>query len=1274
MVQEVISINRETYDHHNPENLKFKSVIGINEPVVRAISADKNEPEWMLKKRLEGFKVFLEKPVPTWGPDLSELNLDEIHYYMKPEAVKNSKSWDDVPADIRQTYEKLGIPQAERTVLAGVGAQYECLSGDSQVFTNPKGPVKIKNIKEGDYVFAFDEENNEIKKSKVLAVLEKGYNEVFEVVADNKKIKTTENHPFLTLSYYKEKGMIRGRYKREWKSLRYLKQGDLIAIAKTFNYDGENYILDIPKIKEFGKGKNQFGIEYKLPLNYKYNKIILPKESSEDLMWLLGVYIGDGFIKKSKNTDKKSIEIAIPESQSKLRDELKNVTKKLFDYDITSWDKDRIRIYSTTIANFFDINGFGGNAHEKRVPKWITKLPIEQRLAFLAGYTDSDGYPTDERKSNVLIFRSVNRDLINDLRDLSIYCYFHPSNIHLIKSKHPFDKDRIMISYQIEISGDLKKIKSRYPPKATRLNAKNNFKTYGTAKGTDFRKHINENIGFVKIKSIKKVGMEKVYDITVDGFHNFIAEGIIVHNSEVVYHNLKKELSDKGVVFLDMDEALIKYPEMVKKYFMTTCVPIRLHKYAALHAAVWSGGTFIYVPKNVKVKEPLQAYFRMNAKKGGQFEHTLIIADEGSEIHYIEGCSAPQYTSNSLHAGCVEIHVLKDARVRYSSIENWSKNTYNLNTKRAVVKENGIIEWVNGNMGCLTGDSKVFTNPKGPKNIESIEAGDKVYVFDEKENKIKKSIVRAKIFSGEKKVYKLEAAGREIEASANHPFLTLIRKKSDPSHKKGFFYKVWKPLEDLKVGDLLAIPKKLPLEGNSYILPKIEINNFVDSNNQYSEFKMNSSYLYNKNIVIPEKTNEDFMWLCGILIGDGHIDTKQNKINIATHVTEDYRDHLVQVLKKLFNYTVTEKKERYIIINSKVLCQLFSEIGISGNADTKKVPNWVFALPENEILSFLAGYFDSDGHPGKGGLYFTSINKPLLESIKYLGISIGFGVSRIFNHGKAREMHILGKKTTVKDSFRILLNGSRIKDLPIRCERKKERIDKTNPKRNFVSAKGLNFKSKVNDEIGFATINKIEYTGIKPTFDIEVDDYHNFISNGLIVHNSKVTMLYPCSMLTEENAKSDYIGIAFAGKGQYQDTGCKVYHLAPHTSSNVISKSISQGGGITSYRGLVQIRSGAVKSKSSVVCDGLMLDNDSKAMTFPSMEVNEDDVKVAHEAAIGRVGEEQLFYLMSRGLSEEEATKMIVSGFIEPLIRELPLEYAVELNRLIELEIENSVC
>ncbi len=343
------------------------------------------------------------------------------------------------------------------------------------------------------------------------------------------------------------------------------------------------------------------------------------------------------------------------------------------------------------------------------------------------------------------------------------------------------------------------------------------------------------------------------------------------YDSDVVYHNIQESLRAKGVIFENMDTAVQKYPDMIKKYFMTSCVPINDHKFVMLHGAVWSGGTFIYVPKGVKVELPLQAYFRMNAESGGQFEHTLIIADEGSEIEYIEGCSAPRYTTNSLHAGCVEIFVHKNAKVKYFSIENWSKNTYNLNTKRALVDENATMEWVSGNMG------------------------------------------------------------------------------------------------------------------------------------------------------------------------------------------------------------------------------------------------------------------------------------------------------------------------------------------------------------------------------------------------------------------SGITMLYPCSILRGRGAKSDSLGIAFAGHGQHQDTGAKAIHVAPYTSSVIRSRSISVGGGIAGFRGLIRVTKNAVQTTASMSCDALLLDEDSIANTYPALKIDTNDVSVAHEARIGKIGEEQLFYLMSRGLSQEQAIRLIVSGFVEPIVKALPLEYALELNKLIEMEMEGAV-
>jgi Fe-S cluster assembly protein SufB len=342
------------------------------------------------------------------------------------------------------------------------------------------------------------------------------------------------------------------------------------------------------------------------------------------------------------------------------------------------------------------------------------------------------------------------------------------------------------------------------------------------------------------------------------------------YESEVVYKSINKMLTQKGVVFLDMDSGLREYPELVKQYFGSV-IPPADNKFAALNSSVWSGGSFVYVPKGVHVELPLQAYFRINAANMGQFERTLIIADEGSFVHYVEGCTAPIYTTDSLHSAVVEIIVKKGARVRYTTIQNWSTNVYNLVTKRARVEEEGIMEWVDGNLG------------------------------------------------------------------------------------------------------------------------------------------------------------------------------------------------------------------------------------------------------------------------------------------------------------------------------------------------------------------------------------------------------------------SKLTMKYPSVYLMGRKAHGEVLSIAYAGAGQHQDAGGKMIHVASETSSQIISKSISKSGGRTSYRGLVQVYPGAKKVKSKVVCDALLLDEASRSDTYPTMKIDEQDVQIEHEATVSKIGDEQMFYLQSRGIAKGQAESMIVNGFIEPIVRELPLEYAVEMNRLIQLQMEGSV-
>ncbi len=843
-------IGQYKYGFHDPEQYVFKAQKGLSREVVEQISAMKDEPQWMLDFRLKALEHFMQRPMPSWGPDLSGLKLDDIYYYVKP-TEGQGKSWDDVPETIKNTFDKLGIPEAEQKFLAGVGAQYECLSGDTRVYTG-RGVVPIRDIVPGDIVFSLDEETNRIIPAPVKKFMPKGVRPTYEVKVGTRTICATENHPFLALEYHRKEGKQRGRYRRAWKYLRDLKEGDLVAVAKSLPDVGQDYQLEQPDTET----------------NWRHNPVELPRQTSKDLMWWLGLYMGDGFI---HSEDKKArVEFAIPVTDHSLRDEFKQVTSHLFGVEAKNGDPYRMTVGSTVVARYLESNGFSGGALEKRVPDWVASLPQDQILSFIGGYVDADGYVRDHVNNKDVMLTSGNPELLQDVRDLAAMCGLPTSNIHRFESRHPQDENRTVTGYRMMFSGDFEKLDCRSEQRTARMGKRKFRHNNSMAEGTSFRNHVNDYFGYAKIESITPAGEEMVYDIEVDGPHNFVAEGLIVHNSEMVYHSIQEHLEQQGVIFLSIEDGLRQHPDLFREYFGTV-IPIEDNKFAALNSAVWSGGSFVYVPKGVKVDLPLQAYFRLNVANIGQFERSLIIVDEGAQVHYVEGCTAPQYTTDSFHSGVIEIIVKKGARSRYTTIQNWSTNVYNLVTQRAKVFADGTHEWVDANLG------------------------------------------------------------------------------------------------------------------------------------------------------------------------------------------------------------------------------------------------------------------------------------------------------------------------------------------------------------------------------------------------------------------SKVTMKYPSCYLMEPGARGEMLSMAFASAGQVQDAGSKMVHFAPNTTSKITSKSISKAGGRASYRGLLKVYKGAKGVKSNVVCDALLLDPQSQSDTYPYIEIDEDDVTVGHEASVSKVGEEQLFYLMSRGLNEEEATTMVVSGFIEPLVKELPMEYAVEMNRLIQLQMEGSI-
>jgi FeS assembly protein SufB len=816
---------------------------GLSEAVVRDISAKKSEPEWMLNIRLKALRTFDKKPMPNWGAGLEGIHFDNIKYFVRS-SEKQAATWDDLPADIKNTYDKLGIPEAEKQrLVSGVAAQYECLAGETLVWTANRGQVPIKEIAFGDRVFSYDEDAERFVVAPVKASAQTDTRLTYAVKTTRRSIRATDNHPMLVLRDERKEGRQRARYARRWVTVGEIKPGDFIAVPRT-----------VP----------DFGVAAALPGIAGFTA---PAVSSVDLMWLLGLYIGDGNLHLSTRTYR--VQFAIPATDVELREELIRVIKDLFGLRGIEADEYRVVVNSKALTEWMVALGFTGLSLTKRVPDWVYRLPCDQRLAFLGGWVDADGYVQPDSSGSVML-TCANEPLLNQGRELAELSGLRTGGPWSFTQPYRHAPERIQTAWRLGISGDFERLGCRNRKRTDRFGRRQYMHSSSSSHGTTIRAHTNEWLGFERVRSIEPFAVEPVYDIEVDGPHNFVAEGLVVHNSEVVYHSIREDLEKLGVIFLDTDTALREHPDIFKQYFGTV-IPAGDNKFSALNTAVWSGGSFIYIPPGVHVDIPLQAYFRINTENMGQFERTLIIADEGSYVHYVEGCTAPIYKSDSLHSAVVEIIVKPNARVRYTTIQNWSNNVYNLVTKRARAEAGATMEWIDGNIG------------------------------------------------------------------------------------------------------------------------------------------------------------------------------------------------------------------------------------------------------------------------------------------------------------------------------------------------------------------------------------------------------------------SKVTMKYPAVWMTGEHAKGEVLSVAFAGEDQHQDTGAKMLHLAPNTSSNIVSKSVARGGGRTSYRGLVQVNKGAHGSRSSVKCDALLVDTISRSDTYPYVDIREDDVTMGHEATVSKVSADQLFYLMSRGMTEDEAMAMVVRGFVEPIAKELPMEYALELNRLIELQMEGSV-
>jgi hypothetical protein len=437
-------------------------------------------------------------------------------------------------------------------------------------------------------------------------------------------------------------------------------------------------------------------------------------------------------------------------------------------------------------------------------------------------------------------------------------------------------------------------------------------------------------------------------------------------------------------------------------------------------------------------------------------------------------------------------------------------------------------------------------------------------------------------------------------------------------------------------------------------------------------------------LVIMDTTTDDIMWLFGYWVGDGDIQIREAqtegvirwaRVGFSTPASDRARERLTQTMATVIDAEPTKRADgNHLSWNSKELAEFLKVNGFTGKANSKRVPAWVWSLPESQRLAFVAGYLDADGHvqPPRSFM-LKSVNRGLLEDIASLLVTLGV-TSRLYTEfDQPRHVTIQGFDCIAHGSYhlafpldkRLLAHVSPyLRQKAEECPSAKLQYRRTVGRSNIVLPESV--------EIVDVTVSDPS-AELVPTWDIEVEGTGNFVSQGFIVHNSKVTMKYPAVYMMGPKAHGEILSIAFAGHGQTLDAGGKVVHGAPNTSSKIISKSISKNGGRASYRGLLKVAKGATGSKSTVVCDALLLDDHSRSDTYPYIEIDEQDVQVGHEASVSKVNEEQLFYLMSRGLGEEEAATMIVSGFIEPMVKELPMEYAVEMNRLIQLQMEGSI-
>ncbi len=1166
--REIVTDRRAEYAFHDDIVYLAETRRGLSREVVEEISRIKEEPEWMLRFRLRAYDHFVKRPLPTWGGDLSRIDFDKIVYYRKPHE-REERSWDDVPEQIKRTFERLGIPEAERKFLAGVGAQY-----DSEVVYHS---VREELARLGVVFMGTDQglkEDPEIFRKYFGTVVPPEDN---KFAALNSAVWSGGSFVYvpkgvevpLTLqAYFRINAENTGQFER---TLIVVDEG-----AKVHYIEG-----CLPEGELVSLGDEMVPIESVAPGTLALNSegFLAPVVSARrrtyagELVRIVPISAGNAF------------ELTPEHPVWALR--RRDVARRRPNRPATQWDivDDRFASAEPEWVPAGELAAGDLICFPVAVRR-VDHPEISDDLLRFLGYYLAEGSAFRNGVSNAptvaISLDSRDAATIAEVQALATRLAGRPAAVQEVPATH---EARVDVS-----SAELMALAQHYcgtgsatkrlhadlmelPPERQRLlldaylRGAGSRHDRGSGRTLVRAATVSRTLAFQLQEILARLGIYAEIMVREAG-EEPMPDGRVVHHRQQYVLHFEEGATVRRVRF-----------DAARNCFW---VPIR-----AVERRPYEGWVY-----NLEMASAPNAYLA-----------------RGFAVH---NCTAPIYATDALHAAVVEVIALPGSKVRYTTIQNWSNDVYNLVTKRAHAYEGATVEWVDANTGCLTGDTAVFAN-SDVVPIAEITTGRRVYSLGP-DFQIERRPVVATRKNEPGPVFELQLANhRRVKATPNHPF--LVARKVGRTRRLA-----WLPLASIVEGDEVAVVGRLPDDGVSYRFSPVARR--PRSRNPFRA---------------PEVSSPDLLWLLGFYLGDGYLE-RGVRVNFAVPESDPAAARVVELAERLFGVRLG-RRGVVLRANSAPWVDWLTAAGFAGNAHSKSVPSWVFRLPQAEKRAFIEGYIAADGHvrPGHRNVSIASANRELLEQIRLLAMSAGFNPGKLSTWRSRRELP-LGKEVRTYETY-VLYFSDEVLDGPV----------------HFVPVAGM------------------RYLGEQETYDIEVEGTANFIADGVFVHNSQLTMKYPSIYLRGEGATAEVISVAVAGKGQHQDTGAKAIHLAPNTTSRIVSKSVSKDGGRTTYRGQIKVVPGATGVKASVRCDALMLDDQSRSDTYPYIDIAEDDTTMTHEATVGKISADQVFYLMSRGLTENEATNLIVQGFLEVFTKELPMEYAIEFNRLVKLEMEGSL-